>query len=104
MAISIGKRVVHGVAGCLLLAVSGGALADEASGKVVWYDARNSSLLIECPDKGCPKIPGAKPGETYTFVVTAETRDAVARLKEGQTVTLVYEDGKDKGYLIRSVR
>jgi dienelactone hydrolase len=104
MIASVGKRVVFGIAWGGLLALSYGALADEATGKVVWHDSRNASLLIECPDQGCSQIPGAKPGETYTFVVTPEVRDAVSRLKEGQAVTLVYDDGKDKGYLIRSVR
>ena len=103
MSTSSGRRIVQALAG-LALAGAGSALAEEATGKVVWYDAKNASLLLECPDKGCPAIPDAKPGETYTFVVTPETREAVGRLKEGQTVTLVYDDGKDQGYRIRSVR
>ena len=103
MTMLIAKRVVLGVSLGMLFA-AGLARADEATGKVVWYDAKNGSLLIECPDKGCPSIPGAKPGETYTFVVTAQSKKAVEGLKEGQAVTLVYDDGKDKGYLIRSVR
>lgn len=82
----------------------GAALADEATGKVVWVDHKNSSLLLECPEKGCSKIPDAKPGETYTFVVPAKMKAAVTRLKEGQTVTLVYNDAKEKGYVITSVK
>jgi hypothetical protein len=80
------------------------AHAEEATGKLVWVDAKNSSLLLECPDKGCPSIPDAKPGETYTFVIPAKMKAAVASLKEGETVTLVYNDAKEKGYVITSVK
>ena len=79
------------------------AIADEASGKVVWFDAKHSSLLLECPDKGCPAIPNAKTGETYTFVVPEKLRNEVAALKEGDMVKVVYEDAKEKGYVISAV-
>ena len=79
------------------------ALADEASGKVVWIDEKNGSLLLECPEKGCPQIPNAKPGETYTFVVPERMRSEVYAMKEGATVKLVYEDAKEKGYVITAV-
>jgi hypothetical protein len=81
----------------------GPAAADEATGKVVWIDQKNSSLLLECPDKGCPQIPNSKPGETYTFVIPASLKRKIESLKEGGQVTLVYEDGKDKGYVITAV-
>ncbi len=80
------------------------ALAAEVTAKVVWLDARNMSLLLECPDKGCEAIPNAKPGETYTFVVPANLKAAATALKEGQTVTLVYQDEKDRGYRIASIK
>jgi hypothetical protein len=83
--------------------LSGIAAADEATGKVVWIDEKNFSLLLECPDKGCPQIPNAKTGETYTFVIPAAMRKNVMALKEGQMVTIVYDDGKDKGYVITAV-
>ena len=77
--------------------------ADEASGKVVWIDQKNGSLLLECPDKGCPQIPNAKPGETYTFVVPEKMRERVFALKEGETVKVAYDDAKEKGYVITAV-
>ena len=80
------------------------AFADEATGKVVWVDQRNSSLLLECPANGCTKIPDAKPGETYTFVIPGSLKSAVAALKEGQTVTITYADEKEKGYVISAVK
>lgn len=89
--------------GAALAIASPAALADEATGKVVWFDVKNSSLLLECPDKGCPKIPNAKPGETYTFVVPEPVRRAVLELKEGETVKVVYDDAKDRGYVITAV-
>ena len=100
-------RIRTGIAGLLGAACASfgiAALADEATGKVVWVDHKNSSLLLECPAKGCPKIPGSSPGETYTFVVPAGMETAVTALKEGQTVTLVYEDAKEKGYVITAVK
>ena len=90
------------VLGAVLATYCGMSLADEATGKLVWIDERNSSLLLECPDDGCAKIPGAKPGETYTFVIPAALKPLVAALKEGAMVTLVYDDGKEKGYVITS--
>src|SRR5438874_2266537 len=72
--------------------IAGIALADEASGKVVWVDAKHSNLLLECPDKGCPQIPNAKSGETYTFVVPGKLKKQVLAVKEGDVVKIVYED------------
>ena len=89
--------------GIALAALSGTAVADEATGKVVWIDQKNSSLLLECPDKGCPQIPNSKTGETYTFVIPAAMSKKVAALKEGQTVRIVYDDAKEKGYVITAV-
>jgi hypothetical protein len=79
------------------------ARADEATAKVVWYDGKNSSLLLECPDKGCPKIPNAKTGETYTFMVPESLRKQVAEIKEGEVVKVVYDDAKEKGYIIQAI-
>lgn len=79
------------------------AFADEATGKLVWVDEKNSSLLLECPEKGCPTIPNAKAGETYTFVIPANLRAEVAALKEGDIVKVTYDDGKEKGYVITAV-
>ena len=98
------RMVLAGACGTLFASLGTAAFADEATGKVVWFDSKNSNLLLECPDKGCPKIPNATPGETYTFVVPSKVKSAVGGLKEGQTVTLVYDDGKDKGYVIRAVK
>jgi hypothetical protein len=86
-----------------LAGVAAPALADEANGKVVWIDKKNSSLLLECPDKGCPAIPNAKTGETYTFVVPAKLKKQVLAFKEGDMVKVVYEDAKEKGYVITAV-
>ena len=86
-----------------LASLSCAVLADEASGKVVWIDKKNSTLLLECPDKGCLKIPDAKAGETYTFVIPASIEKKVASLKEGQVITIVYYDGKENGYVITSI-
>lgn len=79
------------------------AHADEATAKVVWFDEKNSSLLLECPDKGCPTIPNAKTGETYTFVIPEKLRKDVLAFKEGDLVKVVYDDAKDKGYVITAV-
>jgi hypothetical protein len=73
------------------------ALADEAIGKVVWVDQKNSILLIECTATGCAKIPSAKEGETYSFAIPAKLKDAAAGLKEGEQITLQYEQAKE-GY------
>lgn len=77
-----------------------GARAEEVTGKVVWLDEKNLSLLLECPENGCAAIPNAKPGETYTFVVPAALKGRALQLKEGETVKVVYDDAKDKGYVI----
>ena len=97
-------RTSRAVASAIVLGIaSTAAFADEASGKVVWIDEKNGSLLLECPDKGCPQIPNAKPGETYTFVVPQKMRAQVYALKEGELVKIVYDDAKDKGYVITAV-
>jgi hypothetical protein len=88
----------------LVVSLTGGvAVADEATGKLVWIDKKNSNLLLECPDNGCPKIPNSKPGETYSFVIPAKLKAKLSSLKEGQTVTIVYDDAKEKGYVITAV-
>jgi len=84
--------------------VPGPAQADDATGKVVWVDQKNSSLLLECPEGGCPTIPGSKTGETYTFVIPDNLTGVVAALKEGQNVTISYNDAKERGYVITGVK
>ena len=97
------RNLAAPVLGALFVSVAFDACADEATGKVVWIDEKNSNLLLECPDDGCAKIPNAKPGETYTFVIPADLKSRVVALKEGSTVTLVYEDGQEKGYVLTAV-
>ena len=97
------RKLVARLIGVALAAFSGAAVADEATGKVVWIDKKNSNLLLECPDNGCPQIPNSKTGETYTFVIPADMKKKIASLKEGQTVKIVYNDAKDKGYVITAV-
>lgn len=98
------RRALARTAAATALAIASlTALAEEVTGKVVWIDAKNASLLLECPEKGCSAIPNAKPGETYTFVIPSPLHAQVIALKEGETVKLVYEDGKDRGYVITSV-
>ena len=87
----------------LNLVLAASALAAEATGKVVWVDHKNSSLLLECPDKGCLTIPGAKPGETYSFAFPATLKTQMAGLKEGETIKIVYDENKDQGYVITAV-
>lgn len=89
--------------GIALATLATPVLADEAKGKLVWVDQKNSSLLLECPDNGCPKIPNAKTGETYTFVVPEKLRKQVRGFKEGDVVKVVYDDAKEKGYVITAV-
>lgn len=80
------------------------ALADEAKGKLVWIDKQNAALLLECADKGCPTIPNAKTGETYTFLIPPTMKAAADALKEGQALTLVYEVTPEKAYRITAVK
>ena len=90
---------------CLALATGPTlALAADASGSFVWFDERNSALLLECAEGGCAAIPSAKPGETYTFIVPAALRASVAQLKEGQKLALSYEDRKEGGYVIVALK
>ena len=97
------RKFAAPVLGAMFATFGMAAHADEATGKVVWIDEKNSSLLLECPEEGCARIPNAKPGETYTFVIPAALKSRVVALKEGVTVTIVYDDGKDKGYVITAV-
>lgn len=90
---------------CLALtAVPLSAWAVDANGTFVWFDERNSALLLECAANGCTAIPSAKTGETYTFVVPPVLRAEVAKLKEGQKLTLSYEDRKEGGYIILALK
>lgn len=80
------------------------ALGGEATGKVVFVDTQNSALLLEAP-KGGGGIPGAKEGETFTFVVPAELQGAVKPLVPGGMVTITFEEkeGKDGPRTVKSV-
>lgn len=80
------------------------ALADEAKGKLVWIDKQHSALLLECAEGGCPTIPNAKTGETYTFLIPAAMKTATDTLKEGQALTVAYEVTEDKNYRITGVK
>ena len=76
-----------------------------ATGKVVWVDSKNSSLLIECnTDISCKAIPSAKAGETYTFVIPESLKGSIKLLKEGQEVTVIYDDQKEKGYVLTGLK
>lgn len=88
----------------LLTLAAPAAFAADANGNFVWFDERNSALLLECVEGGCTAIPSAKPGETYTFVVPPALRAAVAQLKEGQKLALSYEDRKEGGYVIVALK
>lgn len=101
---AVHRSLFVAVGAAAIAVFSGSAHAEEATGKVVWVDARNSALLLECADGGCAKIPSAKTGETYTFVIPEKMKDHVSGLKEGQQVTVSYEDGKDKGYVLVGVK
>ncbi len=87
-----------------LTALAQPAQADEATGKVVWIDAKNNALLLECVDNGCAKIPSAKNGETFTFVIPANLKNAVAAFKEGQQVTVTYQAAQGAGYNLVAVK
>ncbi len=80
------------------------ALAGEARGKLVWIDQRHSALLLECAENGCPTIPNAKTGETYTFLIPAAMKVATDALKEGQPVTVVYEVTPDNAYRVTGLK
>lgn len=87
-----------------LTALAKPASADEATGKVVWVDAKNNALLLECVNNGCAKIPEAKTGETFTFVIPANLKSAVAAIKEGQQVTVTYQVAQGGGYSLAAVK
>lgn len=79
--------------------------AADVTGKVAWVDARNAALLLEClSEQSCAAIPSAKTGETYTFVVPSSLMVQVAALKEGQQITVTYDDLKERGYVLTAVR
>lgn len=83
---------------------SAAAAAEEATGKVVWIDQKNSALLLECMKDGCAKIPSAKPGETFTFMIPATLKGKAFALKEGQQVSVVYQEVKDQGYALTGIK
>lgn len=80
------------------------ARADEATGTVTWVDQKNNALLLECIDKGCAKIPSAKKGENFTFLIPAALKSKVHGLKEGQQVTVSYKSTQGGAYELVSVK
>lgn len=89
----------------LLLLICPNAWAADATGKVAWVDARNAALLLECAsEQACAAIPSAKTGETYTFVIPSSLMAQVMALKEGQQITVTYDDLKERGYVLTAVR
>ncbi|MBM3732050.1 MAG: hypothetical protein FJW24_01065 [Acidimicrobiia bacterium] len=96
--------IAAAAAAIALTTVAMPALADEATGKVVWVDAKNNALLLECVENGCAKIPSAKTGETFTFVIPADLKNTVASIKEGQQVTVTYQAAQGAGYNLVAVK
>ncbi len=80
------------------------AAGEDATGKVVFVDTRNSALLLEAA-KGGGGIPGAKEGETFTFIVPAELQGAAGGLAPGDAVAVTFEEkeGKDGPRTLKSV-
>lgn len=95
---------VAGLIACGLVASPLARAAEQASGILVWVDERNAALLLECAEGGCGKIPSAKTGETYTFVIPPGLKSAVGNLKEGQKITVVYDTRADGAYVMVSVQ
>ena len=87
-------------AGAVLATVSASALADEATGKVVWVDAKNSALLLECIANGCKQIPSAAAGETFSFSIPENLKASAVVLKEGQLITVAYQQSPQGGYAL----
>lgn len=99
------KRWLAAAVGAVALtALPQTARADEAIGKVTWVDQKNNALLLECIDKGCAKIPSAKTGENFTFVIPSGLKSKVTALKEGQQVTVSYKATKSGAYELVSVK
>ncbi|MDP1691589.1 MAG: hypothetical protein Q8L49_06500 [Burkholderiaceae bacterium] len=79
------------------------AKVEHLSGKVVWVDLKNSSLLVECQnDEGCKAVKGKK-GETYPSLIPASLKGAAGSWAEGSLVTVTYEDRPDGGRVIQKV-
>ena len=93
-------KYVAGATGALLSLLSTASLADEATGKVVWVDGKNSALLVECIANGCKQIPSAAAGETFTFSIPANLMAGAAALKEGQQITFAYEKTSQGSYAL----
>ena len=93
------KRVA-GIVSTVLTLFCTDVLAEEATGKVVLVDTKNSALLIECSESGCAKIPAAKAGETYSFAIPEKLRSSTAALKEGQLITVQYVEAKEGNYTL----
>lgn len=79
-----------------LLALTGAAVAGEATGTVVFVDDRNHGLLIEVPQGG-GGIPGAKEGETFTFIIPSSLLEMAKSLRAGQPVTVKFEEKEKDG-------
>ena len=91
---------VAGATGVVLALLCTGAWADEATGKIVWVDAKNSALLLECVANGCKQIPSAAVGETFTFSIPDNLKAGIAALKEGQQITIAYEKTQQGSYAV----
>lgn len=100
---NVGILRITGAAAVLMLS-SLPAIANAANGLLVWIDQRHSALLLECAENGCPTIPNAKTGETYTFVIPAAMKAATDKLKEGQPLIVVYEVTPENAYRIVGVK
>jgi hypothetical protein len=96
--------VVRGVAGIFFALLCASALAEEATGKVVWVDMKNSALLLECAKDGCTKIPTAQAGETFSFAIPEKLKSSVVALKEGQQITVQYEQAKEGNYALVALK
>jgi hypothetical protein len=94
------RKSVVGIASAVVATLSAPALADEATGKVVWVDAKNSALLLECTANGCKQIPSAAVGETFSFSIPEKLKASAAALKEGQQITVAYEQAPQGGYAL----
>jgi hypothetical protein len=79
----------------LSVLLSSVVVAGEATGKVVFVDTKNKGLLIEIPKDG--GLPGAKAGETFTFVVPPSIAAAAAALKAGDTIIIKFEEHEKDG-------
>lgn len=74
----------------------------ELTGKVVWVDLKNASLLLECQDSDGCKAVGGKKGETYPVSIPAALKNTATSWKEGGLVKVTFEDRPDGGRIMKS--